>query len=159
MTHEDAFIQAILESPDDDGLRLIYADWLQERDDPRGELLRVATELEALERREPPPDVRGRLARVRRIADLHCRWRGVLPLVDRNWFAILHRGELRCGEVRRDGACPGRWDRLPPGPDSPCARYCQACRRWAWLCWSASEVERAVRWWQVAAPVVVLSPT
>ena len=30
MTHDDAFLQAILESPDDDTPRLVYADWLDE---------------------------------------------------------------------------------------------------------------------------------
>jgi uncharacterized protein (TIGR02996 family) len=41
MTHEDAFIQAIIESPDDDTSRLVYADWLDEQDDPRGTYLRA----------------------------------------------------------------------------------------------------------------------
>ena len=37
MTPDEAFMQAIIESPDDDSLRLIYADYLDERGDPRGE--------------------------------------------------------------------------------------------------------------------------
>src|SRR5450755_976841 len=41
MTHDDAFLQAILERPDDDAPRLLYADWLDERGDPRGEFIRV----------------------------------------------------------------------------------------------------------------------
>jgi uncharacterized protein (TIGR02996 family) len=36
MTHDDAFLQAILEAPEDDTPRLIYADWLDEH----GELAR-----------------------------------------------------------------------------------------------------------------------
>jgi uncharacterized protein (TIGR02996 family) len=44
MTH-DGFLQAILDDPDDDGLRLIYADWLEEHGDPRGEFIRVQCEL------------------------------------------------------------------------------------------------------------------
>ncbi len=40
------FIQAILEAPNnDDTPRLIYADWLEERGDPRAELIRVQCEL------------------------------------------------------------------------------------------------------------------
>ena len=35
MTLEDAFLQAILETPDDDLPRLAYADWLEEQDDPQ----------------------------------------------------------------------------------------------------------------------------
>src|SRR5947208_11915649 len=41
MNHEDGFIQAMLETPDDDTPRLVYADWLEERGDPRSEFIRV----------------------------------------------------------------------------------------------------------------------
>jgi uncharacterized protein (TIGR02996 family) len=40
MTDERAFLMAILERPDDDAAKLIYADWLEERGDPRSEFLR-----------------------------------------------------------------------------------------------------------------------
>jgi uncharacterized protein (TIGR02996 family) len=29
MSHEDGFLQSILETPDDDTPRLVYADWLE----------------------------------------------------------------------------------------------------------------------------------
>jgi uncharacterized protein (TIGR02996 family) len=41
MTEERAFLTAILEHPDDDTTRLVYADWLEEQDDPRAEFLRL----------------------------------------------------------------------------------------------------------------------
>lgn len=41
MTDEKAFLTAILEQPDDDAKKLIYADYLEERGDPRGEFLRL----------------------------------------------------------------------------------------------------------------------
>jgi uncharacterized protein (TIGR02996 family) len=45
MTHDDAFLQAIIENPDD-GPRLVYADWLDEHRDPdRAEFIRVQCEL------------------------------------------------------------------------------------------------------------------
>src|SRR5262249_24416206 len=44
MGEEDRFLQAILASPEDVSLRLVYADWLEERGDPRGEFLRLDTE-------------------------------------------------------------------------------------------------------------------
>jgi uncharacterized protein (TIGR02996 family) len=43
MVDEQAFVQAILANPADDGPRLVYADWLEEREDPRGEFLRIET--------------------------------------------------------------------------------------------------------------------
>lgn len=46
---EKAFRQAIIEEPDDDGIRLIYADWLEEQGNPRGEFIRLQIELEHVE--------------------------------------------------------------------------------------------------------------
>jgi uncharacterized protein (TIGR02996 family) len=48
MTHDEAFLQAILEAPDDDTPRLIYADWLDDQGDPRGEFIRVQCRLARL---------------------------------------------------------------------------------------------------------------
>ena len=46
MTHDDAFLQAILETPDDDTPRLIYADWLDEHGDvARAEFIRLQCRL------------------------------------------------------------------------------------------------------------------
>ena len=45
MTHNEASLQAIIENPDDDAPRLVYADWLEERGDPRGEFIRVQCDL------------------------------------------------------------------------------------------------------------------
>ncbi len=46
MTEHDAFLRAICTDPDDDTPRLIYADWLEERGDPRGEFIRCQIEVE-----------------------------------------------------------------------------------------------------------------
>ena len=40
-----AFQRAILANPADTTLKLVYADWLQERDDPRAEFVRLQVEL------------------------------------------------------------------------------------------------------------------
>jgi uncharacterized protein (TIGR02996 family) len=154
MTEEDAFLAAILAAPRDDTPRLVFADWLEERGDPRGELLRITTELEALEAAAAPPDMRGRLARVRRIGQLTRRWRELARPEHRAWLASLHRGPLRCGGVP-DGECPGRWDRLPPEEGRPFARYCRACTRWVRLCWSWREAVRGEGSGRVVALAVV----
>lgn len=41
MQDEQAFIHAMQEHPEDATLRLVFADWLEERGDPRGELIRL----------------------------------------------------------------------------------------------------------------------
>src|SRR5690349_17980473 len=49
MSQEDAFLQAIIDSPDDDAPRLLFADWLEERGDvARAEFIRVQIELARL---------------------------------------------------------------------------------------------------------------
>jgi uncharacterized protein (TIGR02996 family) len=53
MTHEDAFLEDIREHPEDDAPRLIYADWLEERGDPRGEFIRVQCDLAQRSENDP----------------------------------------------------------------------------------------------------------
>jgi uncharacterized protein (TIGR02996 family) len=48
MPVEQRFLRAILAAPEDDTPRLAYADWLSERGDPRGELIRVQCRLARL---------------------------------------------------------------------------------------------------------------
>jgi uncharacterized protein (TIGR02996 family) len=44
MSEDEAFIRAIVDSPGDETPRLVYADWLEERGDPRGRYLRAEQE-------------------------------------------------------------------------------------------------------------------
>jgi uncharacterized protein (TIGR02996 family) len=46
MTEDQRFLQAIIRDPDDDGLRLMYSDWLEEHGDPaRAEFIRTSIAL------------------------------------------------------------------------------------------------------------------
>src|SRR5262249_45444097 len=80
MNQEDAFLQAIREEPDDDAVRLIFADWLEERGDPRGEFIRLQCALAGMaeedERRPALNDRPGKLLRQhrpRRVGSLSSR--------------------------------------------------------------------------------------
>ncbi len=57
VSDEESFINAILATPDDVSLRLVYADWLEERGDEdsnrRAEYLRVECELDGLSTKAP----------------------------------------------------------------------------------------------------------
>jgi len=54
MTPEDAFVHDIVQAPDDDALRLIYADWLEDHGQPgRAEFIRVQIERAALTLDDP----------------------------------------------------------------------------------------------------------
>jgi uncharacterized protein (TIGR02996 family) len=45
MTEEEAFLSAITANPDDHTTALVYADWLDERSDPRAEILRLRAQI------------------------------------------------------------------------------------------------------------------
>jgi uncharacterized protein (TIGR02996 family) len=53
MSPEDGFLQDIIDHPDDDTPRLIYADWLEERGDPRGDFIRLQCELARMAADDP----------------------------------------------------------------------------------------------------------
>ena len=46
-------LAAAKDSPEDDGPRLVLADWLEEHDDPRGEFVRLQVLLEKLDPDDP----------------------------------------------------------------------------------------------------------
>jgi uncharacterized protein (TIGR02996 family) len=54
MTHDNPFLQAIIEDPDDDSLRLVYADYLEEHGQTdRAELIRIQCRLPQLPEGDP----------------------------------------------------------------------------------------------------------
>ena len=68
MTHDEAFLEALREHPEDDAPRLIYADWLDEHGDPaRAEFIRLQCELA----RRPMDDARYRILDLRAEQHLH----------------------------------------------------------------------------------------
>jgi uncharacterized protein (TIGR02996 family) len=89
----DAFLRTIRERPDDDGPRLVYADWLEEHGDPRGEFIRIQCQLAKL-----PPWDPSRSALEEREADL-------LAVHDYDWLGRPPRWmthwEFRRGFVDR----------------------------------------------------------
>src|SRR5262249_25749649 len=145
MTEEDAFISAILASPCDDAPRLMFADWLEERGDPRDEFLRVSVRLEALSGQDPPQEMKAKLRRVRAIAGLRQRLRELREVVSLAWALQLSRGWIEpCNLVGWGANCPRRWEQLRE-TDEPTVRRCGHCSRHVWYCWSVAEVAQAIR--------------
>jgi uncharacterized protein (TIGR02996 family) len=93
MTHADAFLQHILECPNDDAPRLIYADWLEEQGDAesiaRAEFIRVQC---ALAGENVPPHRRTELEwRKRKILEhYNAEWARSIRRLVRTWN--YHRG-------------------------------------------------------------------
>jgi uncharacterized protein (TIGR02996 family) len=84
MARDEAFLQAIIENPDDDTSRLVYADWLDEQGQPdRAEFIRLQVRLSG--------------GAVRGADRLRRRERKLLLAHEKEWAAPLH------GMVRRAG--------------------------------------------------------
>src|SRR5262245_55153491 len=97
MTEEGALLQAILDAPDEDVPRLVYADWLEERgaaqSSARAEFIRVQLALEQLpEDDERRTEVRARAQAL--LAEHEQAWVGPLRQWVRGW-------EFRRGLVER----------------------------------------------------------
>jgi uncharacterized protein (TIGR02996 family) len=91
---DDDFLRAILDDPDDDDVRLVYADWLEEHDqNVRAEFIRVQVALANLD--EDDPDCLPLREREQALlAENEAAWRAVLP----EWLAGS-RVEFRRGFV------------------------------------------------------------
>lgn len=85
---EEQLLQAIRERPDDDGPRLVYADWLSDRGDPRGELIVLQCALARLDRDDA--DRHPLEARERELMTAHrAEWRRALaaiPSIDNDYL-------------------------------------------------------------------------
>jgi uncharacterized protein (TIGR02996 family) len=74
---DDAFLSAIMAAPDDDTPRLIYADWLEERGNPRGEFIRLQI---ALATSVPAAERMAVLVRAQQLlAEHQVEWAGDIP--------------------------------------------------------------------------------
>jgi uncharacterized protein (TIGR02996 family) len=126
---EEVFIQAILEAPDDPTHRLVYADWLEERnDDARAGFLRAQAALFAL-----PADDAGREEAAEGLRE---RRAGLDP----TWLARLDHAPVENCDARLtfDFECPKRWETLTPTGD-PLVRHCDACGKGVHYCGSIRE--------------------
>jgi uncharacterized protein (TIGR02996 family) len=93
--HEDfQFQRAIFNQPDDDALRLVYADWLEEHGDPRAEFLRLDVELHRLTK-----------SRRKRKATLEKQMRKLQSQLDAGWVARMWQARNLPEGVRLDLVC------------------------------------------------------
>jgi uncharacterized protein (TIGR02996 family) len=103
MSEATAFLRAVCAHPDEDGPRLVYADWLDERGDPKGEFIRAQCELARLDEFDPRrPTLARRAAELRRRYDLE--WRAELPEIPGlNWGSYA-RGFVGSAVATEPGA-------------------------------------------------------
>lgn len=128
MHDEAGFVRAVLANPDDATTRLVYADWLDERGDARGEFLRLHAELAGL-----PPDgerafwARGRLDELRRG-------------IDGDWLVVFDRPPVENCGMKFKFRCPREWDKLRPTENCR-VRFCETCRKSVYYCRTVKEAQ------------------
>ena len=141
MAEDAGFLRAIRERPDDGAARLVYADWLEERGDPRGEYLRLEQQLAQLLPRlaqlQSQIDPTW-LAAVRRRTEAEERrtWhdlRRVLAELPELEMALLEGMTWDAGSALRLGiwARNGRGSRIDPRFNGPTEIRCQRVTDWA----------------------------
>src|SRR5215470_11482605 len=103
MSPDEAFRRDILANPDDDAVRLIYADWLDEHGDrDRADFIRVQCRLAQLEDIDAEKiDLEDRAAELLAIHEGH--WRNEIPPAVRGKVAFAR------GFVEKFRTSPGGW--------------------------------------------------
>jgi uncharacterized protein (TIGR02996 family) len=139
MTEERAFLLAILERPADDAPKLIYADWLEERGDPRGEFLRGVVK----SRHERVRELDGQSADVSRAIrqQVPARLRELAATFDPSWLAVVGDPEIEgCARsagsdwsLRFEFVCDRTWADMKPTGDNN-VRHCEACSENVYFC-------------------------
>jgi uncharacterized protein (TIGR02996 family) len=91
----EGLLRQVLEAPDDDRPRRVYADWLLERGDPRGDF--IALQLASAERPEGPSEFEPRAAAL--LAEHRAAWLGPLAMgaarFERGFLEVLSLGPGR----------------------------------------------------------------
>lgn len=144
------FIREVMFDVDDDTPRLVYADWLDDRGDRRGEFLRLDTLLSQSELGDAGSS----------------QWRErrnrLIDQLDPQWVSLLARVpiELCPQKVEFRFMCPNRWQNLKPFGDDQAVRYCDQCGRSVTYCFTIAEARAKAGHGQCVAldPSVQRSP-
>jgi uncharacterized protein (TIGR02996 family) len=133
-TVEDrAFIRAILANPAELTAWLVYADWLDEHDNPiHAEFLRLMAR-------------RGQL----RNTDLEYyaveeRLQELRATLDQNWVTTFDRPKIENCEAAFRFVCPKQWEKLKVTGD-PAVRHCDACNKKVHYCHTLPEAQSHAR--------------
>jgi uncharacterized protein (TIGR02996 family) len=126
MHDEAGFLSAIREAPADDTARLVFADWLDEQDDPACQPKAAFIRLE-LRMAEAPGDAPNRTESLAHLRSLAVN-------APHSWLAVVSHVELEgCQQWHRNLTCPGRWELLSPTSFDD-IRRCGECKKAVRFC-------------------------
>lgn len=131
-TDDKAFIRAILSNPAELTAWLVYADWLDEHDDPRAEFVRLMVR-------------RGQVSNAEQEwADVEMRLRDLCRVLDPTWIAIFDRPTIENCAAAIKSRCPNQWEKLK-GTDDPTVRHCSTCQKKVQYCRTLPEAQSHAR--------------
>ena len=126
------FLNEVRASPTDEAVKWVYADWLEDRGDERGEYLRLTLRVRAGEKL----DRRDRRRFRKLVARISQRW---LPLTT---SPPIENCEAAKGEVEFDYECPLEWQGLKPLSSNSQVRYCEQCEKRVYFCLTVDVARR-----------------
>ncbi len=137
---EKAFLQAILDNPEDEAIRLIYADWLDEHDrDTQANWLRIES------------FAQGKLREGLDCSNEFEQMRELFAKIDPQWRGLVSRGKIENCRVYNK-ACPQVWQTLEKpnlfdedAERNHLTRRCEICEREVHL--TTSQTEAQARLW------------
>ena len=132
-TEDWGFIRPILANPGELTAWLVYADWLDEHDNPlHAEYLRL-------------------LARRGQLSNTQMEWYTVeerlqelRATLDPNWAIVFDRPKIENCEAGFQFQCPRQWENLKVTGE-PTVRHCNACRKNVHYCCTLSEAQSHAR--------------
>ncbi|MGL6076449.1 MAG: TIGR02996 domain-containing protein [Fimbriiglobus sp.] len=128
MDDEAAFLKAISLAPNDNLLRLVYADWLEEQGRSEAAYLRIECEQSALD----PADSQHQ--------ELATKLRETGQQVKPDWLAMVSRVPVEGCGVEFRFRCPKKWEQLQSSAEES-VRFCGECFKLVYFC---STVEMAM---------------
>jgi uncharacterized protein (TIGR02996 family) len=123
---DKAFLRAILSNPAELTAWLVYADWLDEHDDPRAAFIRL--ELKRLAHDTTQTERFGIVAQLEELR----------PALDPDWVVIFDRPRVENCDALFAFKCPKQWEKLK-GTDDPTVRLCDACQKEVYYCHTIRE--------------------
>ena len=137
MSEDDAFLRKLLENPADDNVRLVYADWLEEQENPtafaKAKFLRLQTEQPKVGKKQRKV-IKQRLQTL--ATSLSPKW---LAVVSKLVIENCESGGTRVGfldypaESSESYLCPKKWENLQ-GTDKETVRFCASCKKQVYFC-------------------------
>jgi uncharacterized protein (TIGR02996 family) len=125
MHDEDGFLSAIRQTPADDTARLVFADWLDEQDDPTAKLKSDFIRLE-LRMAESPEKSLNRVRWLQQLQKLAAK-------LDPAWLAVVSHPKLEACRMSFRFECPKQWAELSPA-ENPKVRFCESCNEHVHYC-------------------------